>query len=87
MGDMRAQFAACRAAEQRLTELVERYGVADVQVGIENAFRRRPKPGVAASSRPWPMAPTTRIRAMDHDFADLDVPVEIDVTVTVSGST
>src|SRR5690606_14232942 len=31
LGDLRAQFAACRAAEQRLTELVGRYGRADVE--------------------------------------------------------
>jgi N-methylhydantoinase B len=85
LGDMRAQFAACRAAEQRLTELVRRYGVPEVQTAIEEVFdstEARCRSVVEAMADGEYRARSV----MDHDFADLDVPVEIDVTVTVSGS-
>jgi N-methylhydantoinase B len=85
LGDMRAQFAACRAAEQRLTELVRRYGVPEVQDAIEDVFdstEARCRSVVEAMADGAYHAHSV----MDHDFADLDVPVEIDVTVTVSGS-
>jgi N-methylhydantoinase B len=85
LGDMRAQFAACRAAEQRLTELVERYGSTHVQSAIEDVFdstetRCR---NVVADMADGIYTATSRL---DHDFADLDVPVEIAVEVTIAGS-
>ena len=85
MGDMRAQFAACRAAEQRLTELVERYGVADVQSAIESVFESTEARcrNVVASMADGVYHAHSRL---DHDFAELDVPVEIDAVVTVDGS-
>jgi N-methylhydantoinase B len=85
LGDMRAQFAACRAAEQRLTELVERYGVPEVQAAIEEVFddtEARCRNVVANMADGVYRASSV----MDHDFADLDVPVRVEVEVTVSGS-
>ena len=85
MGDMRAQFAACRAAEQRLTELVERYGVGDVQSAIENVFESTEARcrNVVATMADGVYHAHSRL---DHDFAEFDVPVEIDAVVTVDGS-
>jgi N-methylhydantoinase B len=85
LGDMRAQFAACRAAEQRLTELVRRYGVEDVQAAIEEVFdttEARCRSVVANMADGVYRASSV----IDHDFADMDVPVEIEVEVTVCGS-
>lgn len=85
LGDMRAQFAACRAAEQRLTELVARYGVPDVLAAIEEVFDdtearcRAVVEGMADG--------VYRASAcLDHDFAELDVPVDIAVEIAISGS-
>lgn len=85
LGDLRAQFAACRAAEQRLTELVERYGRDDVERAIEQVFdateaRCR---AVVAGMADGVYRGQSRL---DHDFAEPDVPVEIAVAVTVDGS-
>lgn len=85
LGDLRAQFAACRAAEQRLTELVGRYGRADVERAIEQIFdatEARCRAVVAGMADGVYRAQSR----LDHDFADRDTPVEISVEVTVSGS-
>lgn len=85
MGDMRAQFAACRAAEQRLGDLVARYGAADVEQSIEEVFDATEKRcrGVVAAMTDGTYRADSRL---DHDFAEFDRPVEIAVAVTVSGS-
>jgi N-methylhydantoinase B len=85
LGDMRAQFAACRAAEQRLTELVERYGVTEVATAIEQVFdsTEAQSRSVVAAMADGVYRATSMI---DHDFADLDVPVDIEVEVVVDGS-
>lgn len=85
LGDMRAQFAACRAAEQRMAELVERYGVTDVHAAIDDVFdstEARCRTVVDEMADGVYRASSV----MDHDFADLDVPVKIEVEVTVRGS-
>jgi N-methylhydantoinase B len=85
MGDMRAQFAACRAAEQRLGELVARYGAADVEQAVEEVFdatEKRCRAVVEAMADGTYRAESR----LDHDFAEFDRPVEIAVEVTVRGS-
>ena len=85
LGDMRAQFAACRAAEQRLTELVERYGRDGVDTAIEEVFdssetRCR---AVVEGMADGVYRATSRL---DHDFSPGAVPLEIAVEVTIEGS-
>jgi N-methylhydantoinase B len=85
LGDMRAQFAACRAAEQRLTELVERYGRAEVDTAIEEVFdssetRCR---AVVEGMADGVYRATSRL---DHDFSLERLPLEIAVEVTIEGS-
>ncbi len=85
LGDMRAQFAACRAAEHRLAELVERYGVADVEAAIEEVFDTTE---ARCRSIVEQMADGVyrATSSIDHDFADLNDPVEIAVEVAIKGS-
>jgi N-methylhydantoinase B len=85
MGDMRAQFAACRAAEQRLTDLVARYGTGDVEQAIEEVFDSTEKRcrGVVAAMADGVYRASSKL---DHDFAEPDRPVNIEVEVTVRGS-
>lgn len=85
LGDMRAQFAACRSAEQRLTELVERYGRGDVEAAIEDVFdsseARCRK--VVEEMKDGVYRATSRL---DHDFSLKKEPLEIAVEVTIKGS-
>ncbi len=85
LGDMRAQFAACRSAEQRMTELVERYGIADVEAAIEEVYASTETRcrTVVEGMTDGVYRATSRL---DHDFSDLHSPVEIAVEVTIAGS-
>jgi N-methylhydantoinase B len=85
LGDMRAQFAACRSAEQRLTELVERYGVGEVEAAIEEVFdstEARCRQVVSGMADGVYDAEA----CLDHDFSGSDVPVDIKARVTIAGS-
>jgi len=85
MGDLRAQIAACRLGERRIGELVERYGLADLNASIERIFRdseQRARQVVAGFTDGDYMAEA----AIDHDFVDRDDPVRIKAIVRVRGS-
>jgi N-methylhydantoinase B len=85
LGDMRAQYAACRTAERRVVDLVARYGIADVRDAIEQVFdatEKRCRLAVADMADGSYRAES----ALDHDFADLDTPVRIVAGVTIAGS-
>jgi N-methylhydantoinase B len=85
MGDLRAQIAACRLGERRISELVERYGLADLNASIERIFRdseQRARQVVAGFTDGDYAAEA----AIDHDFVDRDDPVRIKAVVRVRGS-
>lgn len=85
MGDLRAQIAACRLGERRVAELVQRYGIDDVEASIERIFRdseARSRQVVSSI----PDGEYVAEAAIDHDFVDVDEPVHIEAIVRVSAS-
>jgi N-methylhydantoinase B len=84
-GDMRAQFAACRLAEERLRELVGRYGRATFEQTVAELFAE----SEARCRRVIEQFPDGEYYAesqLDHDYGDEREPLEIKVKVTVAGS-
>ncbi|HEY7063042.1 MAG TPA: hydantoinase B/oxoprolinase family protein [Chloroflexota bacterium] len=84
MGDLRAQIAACRLGERRLTELLERYGLTTVRACIERIYAE----SEALARREIAKIPDGVYAAeafLDHDGARLDRPVPIRVQVVVAG--
>lgn len=85
LGDMRAQFAACRLAEERAAELVHRYGLATFLATVKELF----DDSEARCRRIVEAIPDGEYIAesfLDNDFVNLDEPLEIKVRVAVSGS-
>jgi N-methylhydantoinase B len=85
MGDLRAQIAACRLGERRITELAQRYGLDDLNASIQRIFRdseERARQAVDALADGEYVAEA----AIDHDFVDRDDPVRIKAIVRVRGS-
>ncbi len=85
LGDMRAQFAACRLAEERVTELVHRYGFESFTRTVRELFDH----SEARCRRVVEAIPDGEYFAeafLDNDFVELDRPLEIKVRVVVRGS-
>lgn len=85
LGDMRAQFAACRLGEERVAELIGRYGVETFRESVQALFAD----SEARCRRVVAQIPDGEYFAessIDHDFVDRDLPVEIRVRVVVDGS-
>jgi N-methylhydantoinase B len=84
-GDMRAQFAACRLAEERLGELVGRYGRETFEQTVDELFAE----SEARCRRVIDAIPDGEYYAesqLDHDYGDEGEPLEIKAKVTVAGS-
>jgi N-methylhydantoinase B len=84
-GDMRAQFAACRLAEERLAELIGRYGQPTFEQAVSELFAE----SEARCRRVIEQFPDGEYYAqsqLDHDYGDEKEPLEIKAKVTVSGS-
>jgi N-methylhydantoinase B len=84
LGDMRAQFAACRLAEERVAELVHRYGVETFTTAVRELF----DDSEARCRRIVEAIPDGEYLAesfLDNDFVELDRPLEIKVRVVVRG--
>jgi N-methylhydantoinase B len=84
-GDMRAQFAACRLAEERLRELVGRYGRETFEQTVAELFAESEARCRQVIER-FPDGEYYAESQLDHDFGDERQPLEIKVKVTVSGS-
>jgi N-methylhydantoinase B len=84
-GDMRAQFAACRLAEERLQELVGRYGRATFGQTVDELFTES-EARCRRIVEQFPDGVYYAESQLDHDYGDERQPLEIKVTVTVSGS-
>ncbi len=85
MKDIRAMIATCHTGRRRLQELIERYGAATLQEScriIMTQSERRTRKALAAlpdgtyQAQGW----------LDNDGIDLDKPLRIAVTITISGS-
>ncbi len=85
MGDMRAQFAACSLAEQRLVELIRKYGRTTFTTAVDDLFQE----SEARCRRVIERIPDGEYFAesfLDGDPADDGMPLEIKVRVVVAGS-
>ncbi len=85
MGDLRSQIAACRLAERRIGELLERYGWDTVIASLERIFdeseaKCRAIIGKIADGE------YKATSYLDHDFVELDKPVYFNVKVVVRGT-
>lgn len=84
-GDMRAQFAACRLGDERISELVDRYGIDTFHDAVEALY----DDSEARCRRVIAEIPDGEYFAesvIDHDYVDREHPVEIKVRVLVEGS-
>ncbi len=84
-GDMRAQIAACRLGERRLTEMFDRYGRDTVHECIKTVWDQ----SEALTRLEVEKIPDGVYEAesfLDNDGVDLDKTVPIKVKVTVKGS-
>jgi len=84
LGDLRAQLAACRLGERRLTELYRRYGAETIRACIEEMWNHSEKLARDAVAA----IPDGEYRAesfLDNDGQDLDKPVPVRVVVRVHG--
>lgn len=84
LGDLRAQLAACRLGERRLTELYRKYGSETVQACISE-MRNRSELLARAEVQAIPDGTYTAEAWMDNDGYDLERPVPLRVSVTVAG--
>lgn len=84
MGDLRAQVAAIRTGERRLTELIERYGADTVTSGFELMYQRAERLARQAVEA-IPDGEYVSETAMDDDGVTVGVPVPIKVRVVVAG--
>lgn len=84
LGDLRAQLAACRLGEKRLSELYRRYGAETVKACIEEMWNQSERLARLAVTK----IPDGEYRAesfLDNDGQDLDKPVPVRVAVRVHG--
>ncbi len=84
LGDLRAQLAACRLGERRLTELFQRYGKETIRACIEEMWNQSEKL-VRVAVRDIPDGVYTAESFLDNDGQDLNKPVPVRVVVRVHG--
>jgi N-methylhydantoinase B len=85
LGDMRAQFAACRLGEERVVELIGRYGLSTFYQAVE-ALYADSEARCRLVVDQIPDGEYYAESSLDHDAVERDRPVEIKVRVVVSGS-
>jgi len=83
-GDLRAQIAACRLAERRLSELYRKYGAAKVEAGIAASWDHSERLVRAAISG-YRDGVYEAESFLDDDGVDIGKPVPIRVRVSVAG--
>lgn len=84
-GDLNAMLGACRVAERRVRELVEKYGFEQVWDGVQYILdysERRLRAEIAK----WPDGDYSGRSILDFDFADTR-DVNVDCTIHVRGDT
>jgi N-methylhydantoinase B len=84
LGDLRAQLAACRLGERRLTELFQRYGTDTIRACIEEMWNQSEKLARVAVAA-IPDGEYNAESFLDNDGQDLDKPVTVRVKVRVHG--
>ena len=84
IGDLRGQVGAARLGEQRISELMERYGkstVIDCTELLSDHTESRVRQAIAS----WPDGEAEGESFVDHDGIDLKRPIRIHVKVTKHG--
>jgi N-methylhydantoinase B len=84
LGDLRAQLAACRLGERRLTELFRRYGTETIRTCIEEMWNQSEKLARVAVQA-IPDGEYTAESFLDNDGQEIDKPVPVRVVVRVHG--
>jgi N-methylhydantoinase B len=85
MGDFRAQLAAVRTGERRLTQLLQRYGAATFNESVKRIFDQSEKLARAAVEK-IPDGIYEAESFMDDDGVNLGRPIPIKVKVEVKGT-
>jgi N-methylhydantoinase B len=86
LGDLRAQVASCQLGARRYGELVQRYGRPTVEACIERIWEQADIK-VRSVIEQIPDGVYVAESALDNDGRNLDQPIRIKTTVTISGST
>jgi len=84
MGDFRAQIAAVRTGERRLTQLIERYGAETFKQSVQRIFDQSEKLARAAVEK-IPDGIYQAESFMDDDGVNLGKPIPIKVRIEVTG--
>lgn len=84
LGDLRAQLAACRLGERRLTELFLRYGAATIRTCREEMWSQSEKLARLAVAS-IPDGEYSAESFLDNDGQELEKPVPVRVVVRVRG--
>jgi N-methylhydantoinase B len=84
MGDLNAQIAACTLGARRFAELAERFGDNQLAAICAELLARSERLTRAALSR-IPQGTYRYVDYLDNDGIELDKPIRIEVTATVSG--
>jgi N-methylhydantoinase B len=85
LGDMKSQMAACRLAERRMDELLDKYGKDTVLAAIEQIFNETEQKCRNIVAK-LPDGVYEAEAMLDDDGVDKGIPLDIKVKVTISGS-
>ncbi len=85
MGDMRAQIAGCKLAEQRFTEMLERYGKDTVFECVHSMWAQSEERSRQAIAK-LPDGTYEAESFLDNDGIEMDRNIPIKVKVVISGS-
>lgn len=85
MGDLRAQIAACRLAERRSKELLDRYGWDVVMASVQKIFDDSEAKCRAVVDK-MPDGEYEASSFLDHDWVDRDKRVPINARVVIRGT-
>ena len=84
MGDLNAQVAACKVGSRRLIELADRFGT-DHLISIFEALLDRSEAMTRSAIAAIPDGTYRYHDFLDNDGVDLETPIRIEVTTTISG--
>jgi N-methylhydantoinase B len=85
LGDMKSQMAACRLAERRMDELLDKYSKETVLAAIEQIFNETEQKCRNIVAK-LPDGVYEAEAMLDDDGVDKGVPLDIKVKVTIKGS-
>jgi N-methylhydantoinase B len=84
VGDMNAMIASCRTGERRMTDILDRFGLAAVESARDEIFRQGEKADREVV-RQIPDGVYRGLGHMDNDGIELDRPIPIPIEILVAG--